>query len=197
MEGLNVMMKAAREKGIFDGIPIPNTNISLSHLFYADDTLFIGDWSTKNVSNLARILRCFHAVSGLKVNSNKSRVFGVRVEFEEVCSRVGPLGCALSSLPFTYLGVLVGENMNKKKAWKPIIDKTRSKLSVWKAKTLSLSGMVTLVKHLLGNLPTFYFSLFPAPNGIIEELEKKKSKDSIYEGVARKRQLCIRLHRIN
>lgn len=47
MEGLNVMMKAANEKGIFDGVHIPNTNISLSHLFYADDALFIGDWSKK------------------------------------------------------------------------------------------------------------------------------------------------------
>ncbi|XP_042752738.1 uncharacterized protein LOC122195221 [Lactuca sativa] len=31
---------------------------------------------------------------------------------------------------------------------------------------------MTLVKSVLGNLPTFYLSLFPAPVGIIEELEK-------------------------
>nr|KAJ0225471.1 hypothetical protein LSAT_V11C100033630 [Lactuca sativa] len=79
------------------------------------------------------------------------------------------------------------------KAWKSIIDKTRSKLSMWKARTLSFSGRATLVKSVLGNLPTFYFSLFPAPIGIIDELEKK-FKDSFYGGVARKRQQYIGLH---
>lgn len=136
MEGLNVMMKAATEKGVFDGVPIPNSNIFISHLFYADDALFIGDWSKKNISNLARIMRCFHIESGLKVNFNKSKVFGVGVVHAEVCSWADPLGCAPSSLPFTYLGVPIGENMNRKKACKPIEDKFRSKLSMWKAKTL-------------------------------------------------------------
>lgn len=50
------------------------------------------------------------------MNFNKSRVFGIGVDFEEVCEWDGPLGCAPSSLPFTYLGVPVGENMNRKKS---------------------------------------------------------------------------------
>nr|KAJ0190387.1 hypothetical protein LSAT_V11C800419560 [Lactuca sativa] len=123
MEGLNVMMKAATERGVFDGIRIPNANISVSHLFYADDALFIGDWSRKNISNLARILRCFHVVSGLKVNFTKSKVFDIGALHSEVCSWAAPLGCAPSSLPFTYLGVPIGENMNRKTAWRSIIDK--------------------------------------------------------------------------
>nr|KAJ0211734.1 hypothetical protein LSAT_V11C400185750 [Lactuca sativa] len=43
---------------------------------------------------------------------------------------------------------------------------------MWKAKTLSFSGRMTLAKSVLGNLPTFYFSLFATPIGVIEELEK-------------------------
>ena len=37
---------------------------------------------------------------------------------------------------------------------------------------MSLSGRMTLAKAVLGNLPPFYLSLFAAPIGIIEELEK-------------------------
>ena len=50
----------------------------------------------KNVSNLARILRCFHVVSGLKLNFNKLKVFGIGADFEEVRRWAGPLGCAPS-----------------------------------------------------------------------------------------------------
>jgi len=36
MEGLNVVMKAAIDRGVFQGIPISNSNIELFHLFYAN-----------------------------------------------------------------------------------------------------------------------------------------------------------------
>lgn len=100
-----------------------------------------------------------------------------------------PLGCEPSALPFTYLGVPVGDNMNRKNAWNPIIDKFKSKLSTWKSKTLSFGGRVTLAKAVLGNLPTYYLSLFAAPIGVIKELEKiqrqfiwggKENKSSIH-----------------
>lgn len=57
MEGLSVAMKSTASKGIFDGIHIPNSDSSLSHLLYADDALFLGEWSKRNIANLARILR--------------------------------------------------------------------------------------------------------------------------------------------
>nr|KAJ0214062.1 hypothetical protein LSAT_V11C400160070 [Lactuca sativa] len=172
MEGLHVMMSSAVERGLFDGMKIPNSNVNISHLFYADDALFIGHWSQRNIANLARILRCFHMVSGLKVNFNKSRVYSIGGEPSEVSEWASPLGCEPSALPFTYLGVPVGDNMNRKNAWNPIIDKFKSKLSTWKSKTLSFGGRVTLAKAVLGNLPTYYLSLFAAPIGVIKDLEK-------------------------
>ena len=41
MEGLSVAMKIAMDKGIYEGIKFSQSNICLSHLFYADDALFI------------------------------------------------------------------------------------------------------------------------------------------------------------
>lgn len=146
MEGLNVALKAAIEKGIFKGIKIPENGPLISHLFYADDALFIGEWSRSNLKNLARILRCFHASSGLKVNFFKFKVFGIGASNVETSNWANILGCKAGSLPFTYLGVPVGENMNLVKNWKPIIDKFHSKLSSWKSKTLSFGGKLTLIK---------------------------------------------------
>lgn len=114
MEGLNVAMKEALSKGIFNGISIPASNSVVSHLFYADDTFFIGECSRSNIANLARILRCFYVSSGLKVNFEKSKVFGMGADSNEVDRWASPLCCEPSILPFTYIGVHVGANMNLK-----------------------------------------------------------------------------------
>lgn len=60
------------------------------------------------------MLRCFHASFGLKVNCNKSRVFGVGSNPDEVAIWARPLGCEPTNIPFNYLGVPVGANMRLK-----------------------------------------------------------------------------------
>lgn len=70
--------------GIFKGICTPNMGPTISHLFYADDALFVGEWSHINLLNLERILRCFNLASGLGVNFTKSKVFGVGVDASDV-----------------------------------------------------------------------------------------------------------------
>lgn len=102
--------------------------MTISHLFDADDTLFLCEWNEENIKNLSRILTHFHVSSELKVNVKKSRVFGIGVEPEEVERWVAPLGCKPDNLPFTYIGVPVGVNMNLKKHWKLVLDRFHSKL---------------------------------------------------------------------
>nr|KAJ0213660.1 hypothetical protein LSAT_V11C400178840 [Lactuca sativa] len=136
--------------GIFRGIKVPHSETTISHLFYVDDALFVGEWNQDNIKNLARVLRCFQVASGLKVNFSKSRVFGIEVDTQEITRWAAPLGCGPASLSFTYLGIPVGANMKLKKHWKPIIDRFYSKLSPWKAKNLSFGGRLTLAKAVLG-----------------------------------------------
>lgn len=90
------------------------------------------------------------------------------------CTRI--LGCEAASLPFKYLRVPVGANMSQKRSWQPVIDRVQNKLSLWKAKTLSFGGRLTLVKVVLGSLPLFYFSIFKAPISIIDNLEKLRRR---------------------
>lgn len=159
MEGLNIAIKTTCEKGIFTGISLPNTKTSISHLFYMDDALFMGEWHKENIKNLARILRCFHVTSGLKVNFHKSHVIRVGFDMNEVTRYATPLRCEPAKLPFNYLGVPVGGNMKLKKNWRPVIERFQGKLSVWKSKTLSMGGRLTLCKVVLDNLPTYYITI--------------------------------------
>lgn len=44
-EAMSVMMQEASKKGLFKGCRIADTQVEVSHLQFADDSLFIGDWS--------------------------------------------------------------------------------------------------------------------------------------------------------
>ncbi|KAJ9566035.1 hypothetical protein OSB04_002001 [Centaurea solstitialis] len=175
-EGLNVAMQEAKEKGVFHGVKLPNNGPILSNLHYADDAIFVGEWSSSNACNLARILRCFHLSSGLKVNFRKSSIVGIGVNDSEISSLAYLLNCKVGSLPLTYLGLPIGARMNKAELWGPVINKFLNKLSNWKSSLLSFGGRLTLCKSVLSNLSLYYFSLFKAPANILKSLESTRSK---------------------
>lgn len=171
MEGLTVSLKEACSQFIFNGISLSEEGPGISHLMYADDVTFVGEWSESNFLNLNRILRCFFIASGLKVNLSKSKVFGVGVEHEELSRLAGILNCEPAAFPSTFLGLPIGANMSLCRNWKTVIDKFQSKLSKWKSSMLSFGGRLTLVNSVLSSLPLYFFSLFKAPKKIISTLE--------------------------
>lgn len=46
--------------GFFKGINVGDSTLMMSYLFYADDALFLGEWSKENIENLVHILNCFY-----------------------------------------------------------------------------------------------------------------------------------------
>lgn len=111
MEGIHITIQGAPYRSLIQVVNHPHSRHTISHLFYADDTIFYENWDIGSIKNLSRILKCFHISSGLKVNFHKSRLFGISVSNSELQSMAKILGCMKSSFPFTYLGVPVGGNM--------------------------------------------------------------------------------------
>ncbi|GJX02447.1 putative RNA-directed DNA polymerase [Tanacetum coccineum] len=188
MEALHIALMEAREKGrSFKALHVEKFMAEISHLQYADDALLVGEWSEINITNLIRILRCFQVSSGLKVNLNKSRLMGVGVKNDEVKRVARSIKCKNGSLPFIYLGLPVGSSMRKITSWEPIVSKLHLKLAKWKAKSLSFGGRLTLIKAVMSNLPTYYFSIYKAPNSVINRLEQIRRKFFWHGGVEEKK----------
>ena len=101
----------------------------------------------------------------------KSRLSGVSVSKEEISEMARWLKCKEEPIPFRYLGLPVGGKMSTTVNWQPVIDKFKSRLSDWKAKHLPIGGRLCLCKLVLGNLSTFYFSLYKAPSKVLKILE--------------------------
>ncbi|GKC34835.1 RNA-directed DNA polymerase, eukaryota, partial [Tanacetum coccineum] len=117
MESLHISISRTITDGVFEGIQL-HGSLCISHLFYADDTVFIGEWSESNLENLVRILHCFFLASGLKINFQKSQLLGVGVPRNLVIQGASLIGCDIMQSPFKYLGVMVGEYPSKRKiAW--------------------------------------------------------------------------------
>ncbi|GKA26341.1 putative RNA-directed DNA polymerase [Tanacetum coccineum] len=175
-EGLNITIREAVSNGIFKGVSVGRDETPISHLQYADDTLIFGDWNMSNAKNIMRIMECIKLSSGLKINPNKTKVYGIGVGIEEVTSLAQRMRCAAGLLPFTYLGLPVGCSMKRVSTWNVVVEKFKKRLDKWKAKTISFGGRLTLVKTVLSSLPLYFFSLFRAPASIIKKLESVRQR---------------------
>ncbi|GKB80887.1 RNA-directed DNA polymerase, eukaryota [Tanacetum coccineum] len=174
MESLHLSFQRIVNAGMFKGIVL-DQSLCLSHMFYADDAIFLGEWSDGNISTLIHVLKCFFHASGLKINLNKSKIMGINVESAQVIQAAAKLGCLVLKCPFYYLGTRVGGSMTRVQAWQEIVEKVKSRLSKWKSKTLSIGGRLTLLKSVLGSIPVFHMSIFKVPSKVLHILESIRS----------------------
>ncbi|GJR02333.1 RNA-directed DNA polymerase, eukaryota [Tanacetum coccineum] len=175
MEAFHLSFSRATVAGIFKGLKI-DSSLSLSHLFFADDAVFIGEWSQENLRGIMHILRCFSLLSGMSINILKSNLLGIGVADNCVVEAANSMGCSIMRTPFRYLGILVGDNMSSKKTWDETIIKMRKRLSKWKINTLSIGGRLTLLKSVLGSTPIYNLAIFKAPKSVLYAMESIRSR---------------------
>nr|GEX42549.1 RNA-directed DNA polymerase, eukaryota [Tanacetum cinerariifolium] len=175
IESLHLSFQWMVDAGIFKGIKL-SSSLSISHMFYADDAVFVGQWYDGNITTLVHVLECFYQASGLRVNMSKSKIMGVLVDSDKVKCVASKLGCLILKTPFSYLGSKVGGSMSRVHTWNEVVDRVNNRLSKWKMKSLSIGGRLTLLKSVLGSMPIFHMSIFRAPLTVFRTLESIRSQ---------------------
>nr|GFA73251.1 RNA-directed DNA polymerase, eukaryota, reverse transcriptase zinc-binding domain protein [Tanacetum cinerariifolium] len=110
-EGVLISQRVV-DAGLFNGIKL-DSSLQISHLFYADDTIFMGQWSQCNIDTIIRVLDVFYHATGLRINMNKSNLMGISVDSNKVKHAAVKIGCLVLKTPFNYLGSRVGDLMSR------------------------------------------------------------------------------------
>uniref|UniRef100_A0A2N9GDX6 Reverse transcriptase domain-containing protein n=1 Tax=Fagus sylvatica TaxID=28930 RepID=A0A2N9GDX6_FAGSY len=184
MEALSRMMSKVVECDLLSGFQVGSMDshlVRVSHLLFADDTLIFSDAKPDHIFNLRLLFTWFEAVSGLKINFNKSEMVPVG-SVPNLEDLAGIMGCKIIQLPMTYLGLPLGANFKSKSIWDPILEKIERKLSGWQHMYLSKGGRITLIKSTLSSLPTYFMSLFPIPVSVALRIDKIQ-RDFLWGGM--------------
>lgn len=159
-------MKAMVDSHLFQGYRMgAASSVVLSHLQFTDDTLLLGVKSWANVRILRATLLIFEAMSGLKVNFNKSLLVGINISDSWLCEVASVLSCKVGKVPFLYLGLPIRGNPRRLSFWDPIVHRIKSRLTGWNSRFLSFGGRLVLLKSVLTSLPVYALSFFRAPSG--------------------------------
>nr|GFA42729.1 RNA-directed DNA polymerase, eukaryota, reverse transcriptase zinc-binding domain protein [Tanacetum cinerariifolium] len=133
------------------------------------------------MANFGFGVRLFFCASGLHINLHKSKLIGIVVEQSMVEAAASNIGCMALNLLFSYLGIIIGGNMSRIKAWDDVINKVICRLSKWRMKILSIGGRFTLLKSVLGASPIYFMSMFNAPIQVVKIL--KSIRNHFFNGV--------------
>nr|GEX97473.1 putative RNA-directed DNA polymerase, eukaryota, reverse transcriptase zinc-binding domain protein [Tanacetum cinerariifolium] len=94
LETLHVSFQRVVDASLLNGIKL-DSSLQISHLFYADDAIFMGQWSQCNIDTIIRVLDVFYRASGLRINMNKSNLMGISVDSIKVKHAAVKIGISL------------------------------------------------------------------------------------------------------
>ncbi|GKC40667.1 RNA-directed DNA polymerase, eukaryota [Tanacetum coccineum] len=126
MEGLHLALEDVVSSGLIHGAKVGNSDLYISHLFYANDVVIISEWNKQDMDNIIRILHVFYLASDLKINISKSHVYGLGVNSIDTGNMARDTGCSPGNIPLSYLGLPIGSNMNMIANWQHLIDRFRA-----------------------------------------------------------------------
>ena len=102
--------------------------LMISHLLFANNTLILCGADSQQIRHLQGVIISFQAISGLKINLSKSELVFVG-QVPNVTELAGVLGCKVSELPLSYLGLPLGATFKKKVIWNGVVEKMERRLA--------------------------------------------------------------------
>ena len=125
MEVLSRLLKKTEEGGFIGRFQVGaprGESLGVSHLLYANDTILSFDACPDQLTYIRRVLTCFEAVKGLRVNMSKSEMLPIR-EVEYLATLADILSCRKGTLSMTYLGMPLGSSFKAVGVWNLIFEK--------------------------------------------------------------------------
>jgi hypothetical protein len=166
-EGLSSLLLSEEEVGGIDGIRVCRNAPSVSHLFFADDSLILMKADMSNATSLQQVLDTYCANSRQFVSVAKSSIFFspninvlVRAEMCEI------LHINTEAISDKYLGLRALVGADRSECFIHFVERIIQRINGWKEKQLSIGGKEILPKAVAQAISVYAMSVFVLPKGI-------------------------------
>ncbi|KAF3792489.1 retrotransposable element ORF2 protein [Nymphaea thermarum] len=162
-------------RGFFDSEKLVKS-INKTHIILLpkeqDDIIFFIDGKLQNLHHLKGCLDEFSTCSGLVMNIDKSSVHSFNMNSQVLSQVERAMGWRQGQLPTTYLGIPLQTTDLTEAQCRPLILCSTQKLAVWKQKCLSFAGQLSLIKHVLSLVPSYWSLVVKIPASTCKHLNK-------------------------
>jgi hypothetical protein len=155
------------------GVKVAHGAPAVSHLLFADDSLFFCRASTKEATAIKNIIEDYQEASGQLVNMAKSEMMFSKNVPPANKTNIGQIMPMSRVDHFSkYLGMPTQMGRSKKQVFNYIQDCVWKKIKGWKAQHLSFAGRSTLIKAVAQVIPTYIMSCFRLPKELCSHIER-------------------------
>ena len=172
-DGFSSLIKDAARNQVLCGISICRRCPMVSYLFFVDDSLLFCKAIDRECQKLVEILELYEAVSGQKVNMDKSSIFFSHNNPQERRSEViGILGPMQDTRHNKYLGLPSIIGRSKTEVFAEVKERVGKKLAGWKEKMLSMGGKEVLIKAMAQAVSRYTMSVSFFQKGFARKLKE-------------------------
>lgn len=172
-EGLSSLLRGENRRGTLHGCRVGGRAPSISHLFFADDSLLFCQATREECSTLKSTLNLYERASGQVVNYSKSGLFfstNVSDDKRADIRRILGVSNQLNTSKYLDLPSLIGKS--KVAIFHYICERLWNRLQGWRNKKLSKAGKEVLIKSAAQAIPAYCMSTFLLPDTLLDELHK-------------------------
>ncbi|KAF7134698.1 hypothetical protein RHSIM_Rhsim08G0116800 [Rhododendron simsii] len=174
---LSVLLQKVEVDRSINGIKICRNSPSVSHLFFADDTLLFGEASDHGILTIKRILEVHGKVSGQIINFGKSCCFfsvNTPVDKRDRLSQL--LGIRKDSSLGNYLGLPTDLSQTRYKVFSYIKDRMRGRTEGWNEFIMNQAGKEVMLNSVALALPSYAMSCVKLLAKLCNELDAMMAK---------------------
>lgn len=164
-------------RNLFKGVKVAASSPSISHLFFADDSLVFFRAKRQDCLNVRSCLSSYERASGQMINFDKSALsFSPNTTVQMTSDIKSILSMEVVSGHDLYLGLPTFSLRNKNLQFAYLKERICHRIEGWSSKFISVGGKEVLIKSVIQAIPSYAMSCFKLPLSLCHCIEQMCAK---------------------